>query len=352
MPLPPLKSAVLRVLSSSVCSSSLLHQFSPCSFSILSSSTVSFTRTSTSCLASSNLSSCGLYNRRGFATKPRSDPSKKKASTDSSKKKKRAFRRVTLVGGFDVKTAIRLAKATARHHFDETVEMAFNLGLDVRKPDQSVRSVTTLPHGTGKKEAIAVFATGEKAEEARKAGALIVGGKELADEIAAGKIEFTKCFATPDMMPIVARVARVLGPRGLMPNPKSGTMVVDIGPAVKAATKGQVQFRTDKHGVVHTSIGKLSFSDQELEENLETFVKALEESKPPGARGMFIRGAFICTTHGQSVQLDLRLPPFGKGAAQTRASSIVQLARKEGLLHYARLQTEHSKQAQQEPSAS
>eukprot|EP00457_Paulinella_chromatophora_P007659 gb/GEZN01007683.1/.p1 GENE.gb/GEZN01007683.1/~~gb/GEZN01007683.1/.p1 ORF type:complete len:384 (-),score=116.28 gb/GEZN01007683.1/:304-1455(-) len=305
---------------------------------------------SSSSSSPSLLSSCSvvtpssLYQlecRRGFAAvKTKLDPKlKAQARQDALKKgrKKKTFRRLTLTGGFDLATSVRLAKATAKHHFDESIEIAVNLGLDVRKPDQTVRSVASLPHGTGKKEMVAVFAVGAKAEEAKAAGAFIVGSQDLADQITAGKINFSKCFATPDMMPVVAKVARILGPRGLMPNPKSGTITANIGPAVKEALQGQVQFRTDKHGVVQAAVGKLSFTDVALFENIEAFVHALNAAKPSGSKGNYIRGAFISSSHGQSVQLDLKLPPFARTSSATNAVTVVKKGKEDALLHYQRL---------------
>ena len=207
---------------------------------------------------------------------------------------------------FTVLNGIRQVKSNAKAKFDETVEIAIGLGLDPRKPNQNLRGSVTMPKGTGKSERIAVFAQGDKIEEAKQAGAALVGGQNLVDEILGGKIDFTKCIATPDMMPIVGRVARVLGPRGLMPNPKSGTITMDVAGAIGAASQGQVEYRVDKFGYLQAGFGKVSFKDEDLVENLRALMLAIVNNKPEGAKGNYLRQATLSTTMGKGVQLDVK----------------------------------------------
>src|SRR5210317_1105394 len=183
-----------------------------------------------------------------------------------------------------LEAAVALVKSNAKAKFDETIEIAMNLGVDTRHADQMVRGVIGLPNGTGKTVRVAVFARDAKADEAKAAGADIVGAEDLMETIQSGKIEFDRCIATPDMMPIVGRLGKVLGPRNLMPNPKVGTVTMDVKEAVEAAKGGQVQFKAEKAGVVHAGIGKASFSAQQIEENLKTFVSAVQKAKPAGAK--------------------------------------------------------------------
>jgi large subunit ribosomal protein L1 len=204
-----------------------------------------------------------------------------------------------------VAEAIALVKANATAKFDETVEVAMNLGVDPRHADQMVRGTVTLPHGTGKTVRVAVFARGPKADEARAAGAEIVGAEDLMETIQGGTIEFDRCIATPDMMPVVGRLGKILGPRNLMPNPKVGTVTMDVAEAVKAAKGGQVQFRVEKAGVVHAGIGKASFDDASLAENLRAFVDAVARAKPSGAKGTYIRQVALSSTMGPGVRVDL-----------------------------------------------
>jgi large subunit ribosomal protein L1 len=204
-----------------------------------------------------------------------------------------------------VAEAIALVKANATAKFDETVEVAMNLGVDPRHADQMVRGTVTLPHGTGKTVRVAVFARGPKADEARAAGAEIVGAEDLMETIQGGAIEFDRCIATPDMMPVVGRLGKILGPRNLMPNPKVGTVTMDVAEAVKAAKGGQVQFRVEKAGVVHAGIGKASFDDASLAENLRAFVDAVARAKPSGAKGTYIRQVALSSTMGPGVRVDL-----------------------------------------------
>ncbi len=201
--------------------------------------------------------------------------------------------------------AVGLLKQCATAKFDETVEIALNLGVDPRHADQMVRGTVDLPHGTGKTLRIAVFARGDKAEEARAAGADIVGAEDLAQAIQAGEINFDRCIATPDLMPVVGRLGRILGPRGLMPNPKLGTVTPNVAQAVTAAKAGQVQFRVDKAGLVHGGIGKASFPPERLVENVRAFVDAVNKAKPSGAKGSYLTRAAISSTMGPGLRLDV-----------------------------------------------
>ena len=201
--------------------------------------------------------------------------------------------------------AITLVKQGAKAKFDETVEMSVGLGVDPRHADQMVRGVVALPHGTGKSVRVAVFAKGDKAEAAREAGADLVGDDDLAADVQAGKIEFDRCIATPDMMPIVGKLGRILGPRGLMPNPKLGTVTADVTEAVQAAKGGQVEFRVEKAGIVHAGIGKASFAEQALAENARALVDALNRAKPSGAKGTYMKRAALSSSQGPGVKLDV-----------------------------------------------
>ena len=201
--------------------------------------------------------------------------------------------------------AIALVKQGAKAKFDETVEMSVGLGVDPRHADQMVRGVVALPHGTGKTVRVAVFAKGDKAEAAREAGADMVGDEDLAAEVQGGKIEFDRCIATPDMMPVVGKLGRILGPRGLMPNPKLGTVTPDVGDAVRAAKGGQVEFRVEKAGIVHAGIGKASFDEQALAANARALVDALNRAKPSGAKGTYMKRATLCSSQGPGVKLDV-----------------------------------------------
>ncbi len=201
--------------------------------------------------------------------------------------------------------AITLVKQGAKAKFDETVEMSVGLGVDPRHADQMVRGVVALPHGTGKSVRVAVFAKGDKAEAAREAGADIVGDEDLAAQVQGGKIEFDRCIATPDMMSIVGKLGRILGPRGLMPNPKLGTVTPDVTEAVQAAKGGQVEFRVEKAGIVHAGIGKASFAEQALAENARALVDALNRAKPSGAKGTYMKRAALSSSQGPGVKLDV-----------------------------------------------
>jgi large subunit ribosomal protein L1 len=209
------------------------------------------------------------------------------------------------IKAYGLDDAVKIVKAGAKAKFDETVEIAMNLGIDPRHADQMVRGVVELPNGTGKTLRVAVFARGDKAEAAKAAGADIVGAEDLAEKINAGEINFDRCIATPDMMGVVGRLGKVLGPRGLMPNPKLGTVTPDVTTAVKAAKAGQVEFRAEKAGIVHAGIGKASFSEQALAENVKAFVGAISRAKPTGAKGTFIQKVSISSTMGPGVRLDV-----------------------------------------------
>ena len=201
--------------------------------------------------------------------------------------------------------AVELVKANASAKFDETVEIALNLGVDPRHADQMVRGTVTLPNGTGKTVRVAVFARGDKADQARAAGADIVGAEDLMQDIQGGKIDFDRCIATPDMMPIVGRLGKILGPRNLMPNPKIGTVTPDVAEAVRAAKGGQVQFKVEKAGVVHAGVGKASFGADQLAENIRAFVEAVQRAKPTGAKGAYMKKVSIASTMGPGVSIDL-----------------------------------------------
>ncbi|WP_413874086.1 50S ribosomal protein L1 [Albidovulum sp.] len=204
-----------------------------------------------------------------------------------------------------VEDAVKLIKGAASAKFDETLEIALNLGVDPRHADQMVRGVVTLPNGTGKTVRVAVFARAVKADEAKAAGADIVGAEDLMETIQSGKIEFDRCIATPDMMPLVGRLGKILGPRNLMPNPKVGTVTMDVAEAVKAAKGGEVQFKVEKAGVIHAGIGKVSFDDAKLAQNVRAFVEAVSKAKPSGAKGTYLKKVSLSSTMGPGVSLDL-----------------------------------------------
>ncbi|MEO0568912.1 MAG: 50S ribosomal protein L1 [Pseudomonadota bacterium] len=202
-----------------------------------------------------------------------------------------------------VEEAVALVKSNANAKFDETVEIAVNLGVDPRHADQMVRGVVGLPNGTGKTVRVAVFARDAKADEAKAAGADIVGAEDLMETVQGGTIEFDRCIATPDMMPIVGRLGKVLGPRNLMPNPKVGTVTMDVADAVKAAKGGEVQFKVEKAGVVHAGIGKASFDEAKLVENVRAFVDAVQKAKPSGAKGGYMKKIALSSTMGPGVSI-------------------------------------------------
>ena len=204
-----------------------------------------------------------------------------------------------------IEEAVALVKANATAKFDETVEIAVNLGVDPRHADQMVRGVVGLPNGTGKTVRVAVFARGPKAEEAQAAGADIVGAEDLMETIQGGTIDFDRCIATPDMMPVVGRLGKILGPRNLMPNPKVGTVTTDVADAVKNAKGGEVQFKVEKAGVVHAGVGKASFDEAKLVENVRAFVSAVAKAKPAGAKGAYMKKIALSSTMGPGVSIDV-----------------------------------------------
>ncbi len=216
----------------------------------------------------------------------------------------------TLAGSVDreklhgIDEAIALIKANANSKFDETVEIAMNLGVDPRHADQMVRGVVTLPKGTGKTVRVGVFARGDKADEARAAGADIVGAEDLLEICQSGKIEFERCIATPDMMGLVGRLGKVLGPKGLMPNPKLGTVTPNVGEAVKAAKGGQIEYRVEKAGIIHSGIGKASFKAEDLRANFDALVDAVVKAKPSGAKGKYVRKVALSSTMGPGLKID------------------------------------------------
>lgn len=206
---------------------------------------------------------------------------------------------------YDAAAAVKLVKTRATAKFDETIELSMNLNIDPRKAEQNIRGTVLLPRGTGKSLRVAVFAKGDRAKEAEAAGADIVGAEDLAEKVQAGTIEFDRCIATPDMMAIVGRLGKVLGPRGLMPNPKLGTVTPNVGEAIKAAKGGQVEFRAEKAGIVHAGIGKASFTEDALVENLKAFVGAISRVKPTGIKGTYIKKVSLSSTMGPGVKLEL-----------------------------------------------
>ena len=206
---------------------------------------------------------------------------------------------------YEIDEGVKLVKEFAVAKFDETVEISMNLGIDTRHADQQVRGVVQLPHGTGKSLRVAVFAKDDKAEEAKSAGADVVGAEDLAEQVQNGQIDFDRVVATPDMMAVVGRLGKILGPRGLMPNPKLGSVTPNVGEAVKAAKGGEVQFRAQKEGIVHAGIGKVSFSEDALADNARAFVKAISQAKPSGVKGSYIKKVSLTSTMGPGLQLDL-----------------------------------------------
>jgi large subunit ribosomal protein L1 len=201
--------------------------------------------------------------------------------------------------------AVKLVKANASAKFDETVEIAINLGVDPRHADQMVRGVVELPNGTGRTQRVAVFARDEKADEAKAAGADIVGAEDLMEAVQGGKIDFDRCIATPDMMPLVGRLGKVLGPRNMMPNPKVGTVTLDVAEAVRSAKGGAVEFRVEKEGIVQAGVGKASFSDDQLIGNIHALVAAVQKARPTGAKGTYVQRLAVSSTMGPGVKLDV-----------------------------------------------
>ncbi len=205
---------------------------------------------------------------------------------------------------YELEEAVKLVKDAAKAKFDETIEVAMNLGVDPRHADQMVRGVCALPHGSGRKLRVAVFAKGDKAEEAKKAGADVVGAEDLVEQVQKGVIDFDRCIATPDMMPLVGRLGKVLGPRGLMPNPKVGTVTADIAPAVAAAKGGAVEFRVEKAGVIHAGVGKASFTAEALVANIRAFIDAVTKAKPSGSKGTYVKRIAVTSTMGPGVKVE------------------------------------------------
>src|SRR5580700_5324769 len=224
----------------------------------------------------------------------------------SGKRLKKAYEGIDVdAAPLPVDAAVKLVKDRATAKFDETVEVAMNLNIDPRKQDQNLRGTVMLPHGTGKSVRVGVFARGDKAKEAEAAGADIVGAEDLAEKVQAGEINFDRAIATPDMMSVVGRLGKILGPRGLMPNPRLGTVTQNVTEAVQAAKGGQVEFRAEKAGIVHAGVGKASFTDDALVDNVRAFVGAITRGKPSGVKGTYIKRVALASTMGPAVKVDL-----------------------------------------------
>ncbi len=215
-----------------------------------------------------------------------------------------AYKNIDKNQAYALKDAVKIVKDNATAKFDETIDLAINLGVDPKYADQMVRGVCSLPHGNGKKVRVAVFAQGEKADEAKAAGADIVGAENLVDTILSGKIDFDRCIATPDMMGMAGRVARVLGPKGLMPNPKLGTVTMDVATAVQKAKAGEVQYRVEKNGIVHAGIAKASFSEDKIYDNAKMFIETIIKAKPQSLKGTYLKKISISSTMGVGVRVD------------------------------------------------
>lgn len=222
-----------------------------------------------------------------------------------TKRMKKAAALVDRSKFYSLDEAVAILKKAKATKFDETIEICFNLGVDPRQNDQTVRGMVELPNGTGAKVRVAVFAKDKKAEEAKAAGADIVGAEDLADTILAGKIDFDRCIATPDLMPLMAKLGKVLGPRGLMPNPKLGTVTMDVKKAVESAKGGAVEFRAEKAGLVQAGVGKISFDDKKLVENIKALADAIVKAKPSGAKGQYVRKVSVSSTMGPGIKIDL-----------------------------------------------
>jgi large subunit ribosomal protein L1 len=235
---------------------------------------------------------------------------KKKSETAVAARKVGGKRNLAVRDGLDrnkayaIDEAIKVLKTRSKVKFDETVEISMNLGVDPKHADQMVRGVCNLPNGSGRTSRVAVFARGAKAEEAKAAGADVVGAEELVDEVSKGTINFDRCIATPDMMGLVGRLGKVLGPRGLMPNPRVGTVTMDVASAVQGAKGGSVEFRVEKAGIVHAGVGKASFTEQALVENIKAFVDAVAKAKPSGAKGTYIKKVSVSSTMGPGLKVD------------------------------------------------
>jgi len=230
-----------------------------------------------------------------------------------SKRFKKATDGVNTEKAYDIDEAVKLVKSRATAKFDETIELAINLGVDPRHADQMVRGVVSLPNGTGRALRVAVFAKGPKADEAKKAGADIVGAEDLAEQVQKGEINFDRCIATPDMMGVVGRLGKVLGPRGLMPNPKVGTVTMDVTSAIKDAKGGAVEYRVEKAGIVQAGVGKASFAEDAIVQNVKAFVDSVVKAKPAGAKGTYLKKISISSTMGPGVKI--ALPSVGAASA-------------------------------------
>jgi large subunit ribosomal protein L1 len=222
----------------------------------------------------------------------------------SGKRLRKGYEAVNRDAFYALKEAVKIIKNAPKAKFDETIEIAMNLDVDPRHADQMVRGVVSLPHGTGKTVRVAVFAKGDKQAEAQNAGADVVGAEDLAEKVNKGEIDFDRVIATPDMMGVVGRLGKVLGPRGLMPNPKLGTVTMDVAKAIKEVKGGQVEFRAEKTGIIHAGIGKASFSEDQIAENVRAFVDAILKAKPAGAKGTFVKKVSISSTMGPGVKLE------------------------------------------------
>jgi large subunit ribosomal protein L1 len=234
--------------------------------------------------------------------------------TQAGKRIRKAVEGIERTKLYTLNQAVKLVKERATAKFDETVEIALNLGVDPKHADQMVRGVVNLPNGTGRTLRVAVFARGAKADEAKAAGADIVGAEDLVNAVNGGQIDFDRCIATPDMMPLVGRLGKVLGPRGLMPNPKVGTVTMDVTAAVKASKGGAVEFRVEKAGIIQGSVGKASFGEDKLAENIRAFVDAVNKAKPAGAKGTYLKRVSISSTMGPGVKLDIGSVAASAGA--------------------------------------
>ena len=221
------------------------------------------------------------------------------------KRLKNAYQDIDRATFYDVAEAVKVIKRRATAKFDETIEISMNLGIDPRHADQMVRGIVALPNGTGKSVRVAVFAKGDKAREAEAAGADVVGAEDLAEKVSNGELDFDRCIATPDMMGVVGRLGKILGPRGMMPNPKVGTVTSEVGKAIQAVKGGQVEFRAEKAGIVHAGIGKASFSEDALIENIRAFFEAIVRAKPSGSKGTFIKKVSLSSTMGAGLKLEI-----------------------------------------------
>ncbi len=223
----------------------------------------------------------------------------------AGKRLKSAYEAIDREAVYDVAEAVKMVKEQAQAKFDETVEISVNLAIDPRHADQMVRGVVTLPNGTGKSVRVAVFAKDDKAQEAKDAGADVVGAEDLAEKVNKGEIDFDRCIATPDMMGVVGRLGKILGPRGLMPNPKLGTVTAEVAKTVQAVKGGQVEFRAEKAGIVHAGIGKASFTEQALVENVRAFYDVILRNKPSGAKGIYVKKVSLSSTMGAGLKLEI-----------------------------------------------